>query len=373
MITIRSVEVRGFRNLAAQSIELHPRFNVLFGDNGQGKTSTLEAVYLATTSRSFRTVTLGECIAHDQRIAKVRVFVTDPREPGAPAREQRVDIDGTIGRGRRSVKLHGKRPATLAEFALATPIVLFEPATLGLSQGGATERRKLLDRVAVHLAAARGGAPALLRDYERYRRAHQHRKRALERGLDARAVEPFEQLMGEHGAAIVRARAEAAACLAPRTTVAFTRIAQTPLALDVAYAPRAPGDAAEFVRALAQSRADDARRGRTRVGPHLDELTLTLDGRPAREVASQGQHRALVLALKGAELATIADARGVQPILLLDDVSSELDPLRNDAFFALLREQMGQVLLTTTRPELLDSLPERADLAVHGGVVRRVR
>ena len=372
MLAIRTLDTRALRNLASQSIELHPRFNVFAGENGQGKTNTLEAVYLATTSRSFRTSALGECVAHGSDVARVRILVDDDRDPGAPSREQILEIDGRRGKGRRSVLLHGKKPRTLADFALATPVVLFEPSTLQLTQGPAGERRKLMDRVAVHVAARAGGADALLRDLDRYRRAMQHRKRALETGADARVVEPFERIMAEHGAAIVRARADAVARLAPRAVSAFARIARTTLSLDVRYAPRAPHDVEAFLRALAEHRSDDARRGRATIGPHLDDVSATLDGRPARQVASQGQHRALVPALKGAELATIADAREVQPILLLDDVSSELDPLRNAALFEFLRDRMGQVLLTTTRPELIEGPVERAVHSVRNGVVQRV-
>jgi DNA replication and repair protein RecF len=366
VLAIATLEVRAFRNLDTQAIALHPRFNVLAGDNGQGKTNTLEAIYLATTSRSFRTSSLVECVAHDQTLATVRARIVDDRDATAPPREQFVELGS-----RRRVQLDGKRPPTLASFALATPIVLFEPGTLVLSQGPAAERRKLLDRVAVHLAAASGGGDAILRDAERYRRAHLHRKRALEGRIDLRVVEPYERLMAEHGAAIVRARAKATLAIAARSIAAFTRIAQTDLSLDIAYAPRAPEDAETFATMLAASRERDARRGTASVGPHLDDLSLLLGGRPARQVASQGQHRALVLALKGAELKAIAEARDVQPILLLDDVSSELDPTRNAALFEFLHDQVGQVVLTTTRPELIGGFPERTIFDVRGGLLRR--
>ena len=378
MLAISTLEIRGFRNLAAQAIALHPRINVFFGDNGQGKTNTLEAAYLVTTSRSFRTAMLGDCVQHDAPAAMVRVHVDDARDPAVP-REQRVDIalsdggDHATRGARRAVKLEGKRPQTLAVFALATPIVLFEPASLQLSQGGAAERRKLLDRVAVHLATRTGGGAQLLGDAERYRRAHQHRRRALETRADARTIAPYESIMAEHGAAIVRARAHAAHELSARAVAAFERIARSPLPLSIAYAPRAPEDAAAFATLLAARRSDDARRGTASVGPHLDDLAIHLGGHPARKVASQGQHRAIVLALKGAELGAVAAARDVPPILLLDDVSSELDPSRNASLFEFLHAQVGQVLLTTTRPELIELGTARADFQVRAGAVVRVR
>ncbi len=364
-LAIHRLEVRDFRNLAAQVVELGARFNLLAGENGQGKTNLLEALYVAATTRSFRTAALAECVRHDAPSALVRARVHDARQADL-ARTQSVEIAA----GRRRVQIDGKRPATLASYALATPIVVFEPASLALSQGGAAERRRLLDRVAIHLAVRHGGGAALLADLERYRRAHVHRKKALERGVDPRVLEPFERLMAEHGASIVRARAEAARALSTRAVPGFEAIARSSLVLSIDYAPRAPDDPDAFAKLLAERRALDARRKSATRGPHLDDLSLLLGGRPARQVASQGQHRAIVLALKGAELRAIADAREVEPILLLDDVSSELDPRRNAALFAFLHAQVGQVVLTTTRPELIEIEADRRDFEVASGVVR---
>lgn len=366
MLAIRDLEVRGFRNLAPQRIALGARFNVFAGENGQGKTNLLEAIYLVATSRSFRTSSLADCVAHGAESTRVRALFDDPRlGDEAPPREQVVSILGT----RRAVTLDGKRPRTLASYALATPVVLFEPASLVLSQGAASERRKLLDRVAVHLAARTGGGEALVHDAERYRRAHLQRKRALDTGADLRTVVSFERVMAEHGARIVRARAEAAAALTPHALASFERIALTPLRLEVRYAPRAPDEPLAFAALLEQRRPEDARRGTATVGPHLDDLALSLGGHPARQVASQGQHRAIVLSLKGAEVETIRDAREVEPILLLDDVSSELDATRNAALFELLHARVGQVVLTTTRPELIELTSARRDFRVSSGQV----
>jgi DNA replication and repair protein RecF len=112
------------------------------------------------------------------------------------------------------------------------------------------------------------------------------------------------------------------------------------------------------------------RRGSAGVGPHRDELALAIDGHAVRGVASQGQHRAVTLALKSAEIEVVGQARGVRPILLLDDVSSELDRARTAALFSFLREQRGQVFLTTTRPELIDTGDDggaRRDFVVRDG------
>jgi DNA replication and repair protein RecF len=164
-------------------------------------------------------------------------------------------------------------------------------------------------------------------------------------------------------------RAAAAERLAERARAAFSRIAAPGLDLAVSYAAGAPRDEAEFLRELAARRPADLRRGSASIGPHRDDLSLSISGRPVRGVASQGQHRAVTLALKSAEIDVIGQARGVRPILLLDDVSSELDRDRTQALFAFLREQEGQVLLTTTRPELIDtgSSASRLDFSIREG------
>ena len=113
-------------------------------------------------------------------------------------------------------------------------------------------------------------------------------------------------------------------------------------------------DEESYRRELVAARTRGRATRRRTVGPHRDDLSLELGGRPARGVASQGQHRAVVLALKPAEIEVVGTARGVRPILLLDDVSSELDRARTAALFVFLSEQRGQVFLTTTRPELID-------------------
>ena len=182
--------------------------------------------------------------------------------------------------------------------------------------------------------------------------------------------------MVRHGREVHARRAESASLLGSAAEVAFGRIAAPGMGFQARYAPASPDDPSEFREALAKSRTSDARRGSASVGPHRDDLLLSLDGRPMRGVASQGQHRTVVLALKAAEVEVIARSKSIRPLLLLDDVSSELDRERTSALFAYLQGQEGQVFLSTTRPELIElrgsgGAPRR-DFTVRGGVVREV-
>jgi DNA replication and repair protein RecF len=269
------------------------------------------------------------------------------------------------------VRIDDKRPRTLIEYAARSPVVVFHPGDMALPSGSGSERRRLLDRVALHLS------PASLDDDARYTRASRERQRALdERGPMARDLPEWEALMVSHGLAVLAARAEASARLRESAERVFAKIAPEGTRLSVEYAPGAPDSAQAFADALASARAIDARRGSAKVGPHRDDLSLVLGGQRVRGIASQGQQRLVVLALKAAEIEVIGQIKGVRPLLLLDDVSSELDRARTAALFAFVGLQEGQIFLTTTRPELIDTSTspdgDRCDFHVVGGTVRRV-
>jgi DNA replication and repair protein RecF len=340
-LSIDTLAVRHLRNLESVDVSFCPGFNVLSGDNGQGKTNLLEAIYIVATSKSFRSHRTGDLIAHGQSISSVRALVVE----AGLCREQSIGI--RVG-GRRVV-LDGKRPATLAAYAVQTPAVLFHPGEVALSMGAGAERRRLLDRLSLYRS------PGSSKDLENYTRALRERQRSLEvRGTEGRDIPEWEELMVRHGLALTSVRAEAALLLAHSATEAFMRIAGPLGSLSVTYLSGSPRDAPAFRNALAASRVSDSRRGAPSVGPHKDELELLLDAQPVRGRASQGQHRAVVLALKSAEVDVISVARGVRPLLLLDDVSSELDRFRTRALFSYLQQHEGQVFLSTTRPELIE-------------------
>lgn len=363
---IEGVQVRSFRNLSAVDVELGARFNVVAGANGQGKTNLLEALYVLGTSKSFRSSKMTDVVAFSGELASVRARIVEDGE----ARVQSVGIKA----GARMVRIDDKRPPTLAAYAVRTPIVVFHPGEIALSMGASTERRRLLDRTALYLS------PSAMMELESYTKAVRSRQRTLEmRGVNASDLGEWETLAVKHGLALMGHRADAAERLSERAREAFRRIAAPDLTLHAAYAPGAPREEESFRAALHESRPRDLRRGSATVGPHRDDLSLSIASdatgvpHPVRGVASQGQHRAVTLALKSAEIDVIGAARGVRPILLLDDVSSELDRERTAALFAFLRDQEGQVVLTTTRPELIDTGKdaERRDFTIDAGVIVR--
>jgi DNA replication and repair protein RecF len=359
-VRLKSLNIRNLRNLARVDVALVPRLNVLFGNNGQGKTTFLEAIYLACTTKSFRTAKVSEVVAHGEKVASIRAAIKD----GDDEREQAIGVEGS----KRHVTLSGNRPSSLASYAVQSPVVIFHPGEMVLSSGPASARRTLLDRIALFID------PTSMDHFRRYAVALRARQRTLEtRGANAVELEAFERLMATHGAALTAARREASERIAGRLQQAFDRITSGRTRLEAKYKPGGSRDSGEEEQKLAQSRESDRHKRSAGSGPHRDDLKIMLGGHDARIDASQGEHRAITMALKITELNCVAEARGTCPILLLDDVSSELDLDRTALLFDFLRETDAQVFLTTTQPALVDTAKfnpsDRAEFLVVDGVV----
>ncbi|MGA3119233.1 MAG: DNA replication and repair protein RecF [Polyangiaceae bacterium] len=362
-LAVRSLGVRGFRNLTRVDIDLGARFNVVSGENGQGKTNLLESVYVVATSRSFRTSMLTDLISLGSEVASLRASIDEDRQ----LREQTVGLRAGV----RAVRIDGRRPPTLAAYAVRTPTVVFHPGAVALVAGAGGERRKLLDRVALYLL------PGSMGDSKSYAKALRARQRVLEsRGESASDLDGWEDLLVRHGFALMAARSIAADRLLPATLAAFTRIGAPGLQLAARYACSCPDTPEQYRESLLRQRARDRARGFASTGPHRDDLALTLGDHPVRGMASQGQQRAVVLALQLGEISVISAVSGTRPILLMDDVSSELDRRTTVRLFDILREEPGQILLTTTRPEVIDAAgllagEARVDFVVLAGQITR--
>jgi DNA replication and repair protein RecF len=362
-LRFEKARLSSFRNIAAAIITPSPGLNLIWGDNGQGKTSVLEALYAVATTRSFRTDKLAQVVRTGDEQARVNATVSE----GSFTRELSIKL----GLRSRSVELDGKRPKTLSSYAVRTPVVVFHPRDLELVTGAASERRRLLDRLILY--ADPPGAEAS----RRYAEALKDRQRLLEtRGVSAPELTDFESVAAEHGARFARARFEAGERLLPELADTFRSITPVGLTLAASYVAGGTQNAQDFQAELRARRLEDARRGRASFGPHKDELSLLIDARAARSDASQGQQRLLSLSLKLAELRCIERTRRVHPVLLLDDVSSELDAKRTSSVLSLLQASRGQIFVTTTRPELFRSSSfspaQRAEFQVSEGLVSAV-
>lgn len=333
------VSTRAFRNLADQRVVLSPRATVLFGPNGQGKTNFLEACYVVATLRPLRAQKLVELVRLGER-GPARVAGRFELPGGV--REVEVEA-GSEGRAARVDGKTVRDPDPLFG-GLAT--VAFTPDDLAVIKGGPEGRRRLLDR------AVQNRHPAHLADARDYLRALRSRNHLLKAGAALALVESFDEPLARLGARIRQRREEVLAELRPLSQQAFAEVArgEAPLAL---HSP-APDASEQALREALQRRLPrDQQRGYTSVGPHADDLGIALGERPARLYASQGQARAIVLAFKIGEIENLKRAQGRAPLLLLDDVSSELDPSRNAFLMEYLAALKSQVLLTTTDQKLV--------------------
>jgi DNA replication and repair protein RecF len=330
-VVVGAVECRGFRNLTDGRTAIADGVVVICGPNGAGKTNLLEAVYFGLTGRSFRAGNDRDLIRFDEDGARVELDLTG----GAR-------LLAAIDRSGERRHLISGRP--LAGDPDERPLVsVFHPDRLQLVKGSPAHRRAHLDR----LCGAIWPARADLR--RRFGRTLAQRNALVQRiraGLGGEESLPaWDERLAAEAEPLMAARAEAVDALA-RT---FTDIAAGLGLPDagVAYRPRASGGRDDLVAELARRRDEDLGRAYTSYGPQLDEVELRLDGKPLRRFGSQGQQRLALLALLFAERAALVEAGRTAPLMLLDDVMSELDPAHRELLVSLLADG-GQALITAT-------------------------
>ena len=353
------LRLHGFRNLGTSCFQPGSHFNVIHGDNGAGKSNLLEAIYYLGALKSFRGARTEDLIALDSEGARLEANLAGGPAPHA----LRVELGR---RQRRAMQLDGKRPRAISAWYQTVRMVLFHPGDLVLAAGAADKRRALLDRILEQLD------PIYAKTLQSYEKALRSRNRLLkDPAPDRGSIRAYDAILSTAGAILGRARRHLVDDLGPRTEQAFTRVFAGEAPLVVRYAPRVEPREDAIAEALERSFDKDHARGFTSEGPHGDDLLLRLDGVGARHHGSQGQHRTIVLALKTAELDLLTARTGRVPILLLDDVSSELDRSRNRRFFEALSQVGGQVFLTTTHPEFILLEDDRVDFQVAAGQVTR--
>ena len=332
---VTAIEARPLRSLERVRVELDRGIVSVIGPNGTGKTNLIEALYFALTGRSFRTTDRRDLIPFGGNLARAEATI---RSDDGIEHTLMAAISRTEGR-RHLLDGNPADPATLARSR--PPVAVFAPDRLALVKGPPAERRAHLDG----FLAARWPARGELR--KRYGQAVAQRNALLSR-LSAGYGSPADLRIWDAGMAaaaapLIEARAEAVAELAAPFAAGAAELGLEAAALD--YAPRAEGSEEDLRGGLEERREQDIRMGRSSWGPHLDELKLSAAGRSLRKYGSQGQQRTALLALLFAERQALLEARQVTPLLLLDDVMSELDPGRRERLVARLGDG-GQVLIT---------------------------
>lgn len=350
---VTKLELVDFRNYTAAQFELEPGITAVVGLNGQGKTNFAESLAYLATLDSFRGAPTDAMIrlGADAAIIRATVLQEDDRE---------ISVEAEISRaGRNRVLVNKQRLARTRELLGVVRVSVFSPDDLALVKDGPGERRRFCDDTLVALAVK---YDAMRLELDRVvKQRNTLLKQAAGRLDDASEVtlDVWDQRFAELGDQFGHARAVLVAKLDPMVIEAYEQLAGRPTPIELRYEP--PWRQRGLAVALADARRDDVRRGVSTVGPHRDDLELSINGMPARTHASQGEQRTFALALRLAAHRLVAERTGSAPVLVLDDVLSELDAERAAALLGHLPP--GQVVLTTAA-----ALPE----AAHPDAVLRI-
>jgi DNA replication and repair protein RecF len=356
-LRVARIWLTDFRNYTAAELEPAPGLTAVIGANGEGKTNLLEAVGYLATLASFRGAPGDALIRSGAELALVRAEVEREGRTSLLEAELRA-----VGRDRVLVN---RQPLKRARDLLGTVrTTVFSPDDLALVKGGPAERRRMLDDALVACAprhdATRSDLERILRQRTTLlKQAGGRLTSEVEATLDV-----WDAKLAEVGEVLGAARAKLVARLKPVVGKAYDDVATAGAHVTVTYA--APWRDDGLAVALAAARTEDLRRGVSTVGPHRDDLVLTVHGLPARTHASQGEQRSLALALRLATHAVVTEVTGSTPVLLLDDVFSELDADRSAALLEHLPP--GQALLTTAGP-LPESVAPELVVRVRGGTL----
>jgi DNA replication and repair protein RecF len=356
-VRIDQLWLSDFRCYHEAEVSFDPTLTAVVGANGQGKTNLIEAVAYLATLGSFRGAP-GEALV---RVGAARGIVRARAE--REGRELLLEAE-LVANGRNRTQLNRQPLRRARDLLGALRVTVFSPDDLVLVKGSPGERRKLLDDVLVSLHPRHDQQQSDLDRILRQRgallkQAGGRLNSELETTLDV-----FDAKLAVAGEAVAQARIELVQEMAPVLAEAYDQLARRPSPVTATYQPWWLESG--LATALAAARRDDLRRGVSTVGPHRDDVELTLNGLPARTHASQGEQRSLAFALRLATHEVVRARTGASPVLLLDDVFSELDPDRSDALLRSLPP--GQTILTTAGALPTGAVPGRV-LRVDAGVV----
>lgn len=363
---IRELRLQNFRNIEALTLFPGKDGNIIFGDNAQGKTNILEAVWLFTGARSFRGTKDSEFIRFGSSLCTL-----DMRFEGS-GRQQTAAI--AIGDGKKRVRLNEIKQSGAGKLAGEFCAVFFSPDHLPLVKQGPENRRRMLD---TSLCQAYPKYAKILDSYQKILKQRASLLRDIPRNaalLDL--LEDWDKSYIDYGSYITAVRAGYVRQLAVHAAEVYAGISNGKEALGVSYYSSA-GEADlssrreyrdQLAEAVAKCRGDDIGQGKSTVGPHRDDLLLTINGSSARAFGSQGQQRSCVLALKLAECAILEERNGEPPVVLLDDVMSELDGFRQGFLLNRLREK--QIIITCCDSSVFDAIQNGTVFHIENGALK---
>ena len=333
---LQHVWLNDFRSYPSLDVELPAGLTALLGRNGQGKSNVLEAVAYLATLESFRGAPADALVRRSASSAVVRGQVL------VDGREQLIEAEINPA-GRNRVQVNRQRLQRTRDLVEALRVTVFAPDDLELLKGGPAVRRSYLDKA---LVLERPAVDSVRSDFEKALRQRNALLKQCKGRLDEAAgltLDVWDLKLAQAGEELTRLRRDLADRLSPVTTRAYRDVAGETSEVRLVYVSE--WHERGLAAALVDSRADDVRRGTTLVGPHRDDLLVLLNDMPSRTHASQGEQRSLALGLRLGVHRLVTSRMGVPPVLLLDDVFSELDPERSVALLAALPQ--GQTLLSS--------------------------
>lgn len=325
---LAELQLRNFRCFEALRVELAPGFNFFLGRNGQGKTSILEAACVLLRLQSQRSSTLGPVIRFGETLFGVSGQIENHR------------LGFRYSALRRKVSIDDVEQKTLGEYLSLARVVSFANTDIELVRGGSDARRRYLDFLGSQID------PLYRPSLRAYERALRSRNALLKSSQPRpREIAAYEQPLIEHGTKLGAMRARLIERLTPLAAEAHQQISGVEEIVELRFAP---GNESDFARDLRDSHAQELRLRQTIVGPHRDDIELLVQGKKAPQFASEGQQRTVALALKIAQAKLFAQEEGVLPLLLIDDIFGELDPIRRNALLAHLPANAQKLVTATT-------------------------
>lgn len=339
---ITEISLKNFRNYKVATLHFDPHTNCLIGDNAQGKTNILEALYICAFVKSFKNAKDSEIIKYDQDIAQIKLhFIKNQR-----AQVIEVDLQRD---NKKIIKLNGVIINRHVDLIGTLNIVFFSPEDLKLVKGGPAERRRFIDREIAHLSKR------YLDDLLHYNKVLNQRNRLIkqikENNAQINMLAIWNEQLAHYGNAVIQRRLNYLDQLNQVATDVHAQISNQHESVQLSYESslditQISDIETQLLKQLTKNQTRDIKYGYTTTGPHKDDIKITIDQRDVRKYASQGQQRSIALSIKMSEIKIIESTIKEKPILLLDDVMSELDTHRQTTLINMIKNI--QTVLTTT-------------------------
>lgn len=361
-VILKSLTLKNFRSYRAETFTFGEHVNLIHGANAQGKTNLLEAVHFLLTFKPFKQVKHEELITFSEKECRIKGEI----ESSGSLDEVHIYIGGE----KRAIRLNGKIVYRASSVLGRYQVVSFLPSDIELVKGSPQNRRRYLDALISVLE------PEYLPGLKQYHRALTQRNAVLSKShkLSPGNLEVWDEKLAETGGKIVRKRKEYVKKLKPRLNKLYNLTSGVDADTDVIYTcsfDAGKDPAGGLMDELKSSFDKDKKRGHTTAGPHRDLLTFHVAGTDASSFASQGEAKNLAFALKASEIGLIRETLGKTPVLLLDDVTSELDDSRKKFIFRLLKDFSGQVFITTPSKKEVTFEGEMKEFHIKSGRVVR--